>query len=182
MYTVCISWLKYWGNEHPSMRHKSTEVKGFLVLQTVEALGQAVDATLARHGLDGLQSDEWYPQERWLNALDEIVKEDDYDLVEVGRRIAQQLPLPPHIQSLKQFLPLVQNYRDAYHRNGDTGSFVVHEFGDNSLELTITTPYPVDLTFGVIYGYLERFLPQDAQFEFDIVKFNDSGTRYRIRW
>ncbi len=160
----------------------NTEVRGFLILNTALALGKGVEHILAKHGLGEVTPDGWYPQQKWLDALQEIVEKYPFDLVNVGIKIATQMPLPSEIQTLNQFLPLVQQFREAYHRNGTVGTMLAKFVGPNQIDVTVTTPYPADLTFGVIYGYLKRFLSANRHYEIEVVKVNAKGAHYQITW
>jgi hypothetical protein len=54
---------------------------------------------------------------------------------------------------------------------GDTGEERVEKLGDQHMRLTMRTPYPDDLPYGVVWGMARRFLPEGTQF---LIKYDET--------
>lgn len=125
---------------------------------------------LEKHGLTDIDPKKWYPVQTWLDVLGDLSEErrgeSMFDFVSVGMGIAEVIPLPPEYSSLPFGEALAASGGSGYKMNhrGDVGEHTVKKEGDKHFIITIRTPYPDDLLYGVYYGLARRFLPSGRHF------------------
>jgi hypothetical protein len=61
-----------------------------------------------------------------------------------------------------------------YNHRGDVGEQHVELVDDHRLRVTIRTPYPDDLFYGMYYGLVRRYAPADIEYT---VAYDDSTPR-----
>ena len=136
--------------------HPQAEVIGQAILGIARALGDKAQPILERHGLDGVQPDGWYPQQRWLDALREIDQGDMFDLIAVGKQVAEHVPLPAEVDSVESVLMMIGKTYTHNHR-GCPGYTKPEILGEKHVRLTVYDPYPNNMVYGVMYGFAARF-------------------------
>ncbi len=159
---------------------------------TVQAFLQSVMHSnfadiLVAYGFDQIDPDVWYPLQDVLNVIREISLHSNamMNLVSIGIAAAENSVYPPEIESLsvEKFFSLYREYYPKRHRGGDSGWIEVQKAADDHLILTFQMPYPDDLFYGVIYGYVRRFSKQGDVFSVaydDDVPRKDQGGDYTI--
>lgn len=127
---------------------------------------------LEKHSLTHIEPHKWYPVQTWLDVLSDLSEERPgetmFDFISVGMGIAKVVPLPEEYQSLPFEEALLASGGRGYKMNhrGDVGEHTIKKVGDNHITITIRTPYPDDLMYGVYYGLALRFLSSDTRFAF----------------
>jgi hypothetical protein len=126
---------------------------------------------LEKHGLTNIDPNGWYPVQTWLDVLSDLAEERPgqvmFDFVSVGMAVAAVIPLPEeYYASLPFEEALLASGGSGYKRNhrGDAGEHSVEKVGEHHIKITIRTPYPDDLLYGVYYGLSRRFLPPGHHF------------------
>ena len=170
----------------------NNEVIGQTILSTVIAIGEEVRPLLEKHGLTDLRADGWYPQQAWLDAMNEIIEEGDFgavlDIVHVGMEVGKNAVVPPQVDT---FLKFLQIYGQAYqmnHRGDDPGSITTTVLSPTHAQVNIRTPYPENLTFGIIYGMAQRLLPRGTDFQIKLDetlpsrKNGAESSSYNVTW
>jgi hypothetical protein len=140
------------------------EVSGSAVQAIVTAMGSRSLPVLAKYGLAEIDPDEWYPQQRWLDAFAEIAQGDFstvLDLVSIGMRISDVARWPTDIETIEDALFSVDRAYQMAHRNGVIGSYRVRIVSEYEAKLICENPYPCHFDYGIIYGTARRFLPSD---------------------
>jgi hypothetical protein len=61
------------------------------------------------------------------------------------------------------------------HRNGDAGTFVLKKISEQHYIVTVTCPYPDDIMYGVLYGYVRAFRPPGKGFT---LRYDESAPRH----
>lgn len=146
----------------------------------VELLGQNITAfvdnlqagemlpIMQKHGIVGLDPEKWYPASMWMDALNELVQHPNVvsNLVAIGMEVGRIVPVPPHLTNptLPDILEAWNGMYQYIHRNGDVGQIVCTKLSDKHYTLTFTDLYPDDMSYGILYAYGRRFLPDDVGF------------------
>ncbi|GAB4549875.1 MAG: hypothetical protein OHK0023_15040 [Anaerolineae bacterium] len=135
---------------------------------------------LTRHNLGHIDPNGWYKLQDVLNVLSDISAEENasQNLVAIGMAAAQlglqRLPEEYKNATAEAWL---RAYCDtiyvARHRNGLTGTLTLDRLSDRSLRLTMHSPYPDDLMYGVFYAYIRHF-SHGKNF---ILRYNESSPR-----
>jgi len=143
-----------------------------------------ITAILTRHHLDNIDPQGWYPVQTVLDVLNEISEGENASsiFVSVGVAAAQLAlaALPPVMKgcTLQEFFSKYDAMWKSRHRNGDAGFVHCEQVDENHLILCIKTPYPDDVFYGAIYGYVRFFCPKDKTFSIsydDQIPTRDAG-------
>jgi hypothetical protein len=139
-----------------------TEVLGDSVMAFVDAFPSEMKVTglkiLKDHGIENPQAGEWFSLQNWLDAMKDIGdKFGDMILRKIGEQIARNAKLPPGLETVEQFLGVID---DAYHmnyRNGEIGHYSYQEErianGIKTGKMVITSPFPCAYDWGVLEGF-----------------------------
>jgi len=144
---------------------RNAEVTGNTMLSLLENINHDhIAPILEQHRLTHIYPDKWYPIQVWLDVLSDIQSMPGgmFDLVAIGMNIIERLPLPPEVDSVEVAL---LNFGEGYqwsHRNGDVGEIYTEILGERHVRVTISTPYPPDLMYGMTYAMARRLLPADG--------------------
>lgn len=171
----------------------SAEVIGQNIHAFVDNLqGKDTLPIMQRHGLVNLEPFNWYPLVNLMEALNEIAEtsESTASMVAIGMEIAKVVPMPPEMPepTLEQVLMVWDGVYQSIHRNGDVGSIICEKLDDQHFKTIHTDLYPDDFTYGIVYGYAQRFLPRGTDFKvfYDpLVTPRDSGgdqTIVHVSW
>lgn len=157
----------------------SCEIIGQNVLAFVDNLqSEDIQPFLAKHNLETVEPDKWYPLQAWLDVLNDIQKEGNTidDFVGIGMAIAEKAPLPPEVanMNLEQFLSILDVSYQMQHRGGNVGKITAEKVGDKHMKVTVDVVYPDNLEYGTAYGFARRFLPPGTHF---IIKYDDTIKR-----
>ena len=152
----------------------NAETTGDSILSFMEcAKMEALLPFMKRHGLDNVQRGEWYPLQKWLDVQRDISEEGggSFDLLAIGMAIPQSAIFPPEISTVEA---VVQGWDFSYqmnHRGGDVGKYVVTKIS-NGFKIVDSTPYPTDISFGVMRGFVKRFRVDNTNY---ITKYDTSA-------
>jgi hypothetical protein len=146
-----------------------TKVIGQNVLGFVENVQRdEIQPILKKHGLEKIDPDVWYPLQKWLDVLKELsIHNSMTNFVAIGMGISQTAPLPPGILDLPFEAFFLQALPTAYHmqhKDGDAGIIQAEKVSDTTIKMTVITPYPDDLEYGVTYGFARRIAPANMKF------------------
>lgn len=161
--------------------------KGYLFLMrkftcppTLELLGQNIIAwvnniqgdetqpIMQKRGLLNLDADKWYPAQQFMEAFNDMAEHPNLvsNMVAIGMEIGRIVPLPPQLEN-PTLGDVLMAWNDMYqyiHRNGDAGQITCEKVTDTHYKVTLTDLYPDNFSYGIMYGYARRFLPQDVSF------------------
>jgi hypothetical protein len=146
-----------------------TQISGRFILSAVEALGPEVSIILQRHGLLNIQTDKWYPQQAWLDALMEMMMSRGnhtaaLDLFRVGIRVAENIELPGHIRRVDDLVNDANWVFENHYRNGTPGSVTASFTGPQRVRVVVRSPHPGDFLMGMIYGMAKRLVHGGGDF------------------
>jgi len=137
----------------------NAEVRGQVILGTVNALGERAQKSLAKYGLAQIDPAQWYPQQAWLNVLRDIAQGPDrdfFDLVAIGKASSERAVLPEEVNSAQAALMMMSRTYPLNNRNC-SGSVDVEVRAPNHVRVTVRNPYPREMMYGVIWGFASRF-------------------------
>jgi hypothetical protein len=133
----------------------------------------------AKHGLDNVAPDQWYPLGKVMESLHETEETFGYHLLrQVGEEAAARAPLSADITSIRACLFALNDTFRKFHRGGNVGGYEVKEdptaSGMTKYLVVASTPYPCSLTSGYLEGYARRFGAESGT-EI-LVRHEDSGS------
>ena len=153
------------------------EVQGANILALISNVNaKSIRPLLEKHDLTEIDPEKWYPAERWLNVFNDMLTSPGgmFNLVAVGMEVGQSVPLPPHIQSVKD---VVVNWDALYrmqHRGEDIGYIKGEVRSETHYVVIYDQLYPDDFNYGLTYGATQRFLEPGAPFT---VNYDPEETR-----
>jgi hypothetical protein len=137
------------------------------------------------HGLQAVNPDAWYPATTVLDFYTAVGLADGgaFDLVDIGRHVSADFPLPTHVQTLREALDATPGMHRTAWRGRNPTELTVRWLGERHAQLVYhNMSFPEDFVHGFCYGLVERFCPADTQ---DInVQRVVRGQRYifDLRW
>lgn len=157
------------------------EARGRTLLALDEALSrfseeyrERVREAMAAHGIEDPDSDEWYPQEAELAALETITRELEAHIVD---RVGEQIPDVaewPDVSGVEEGLRSID---DAYHRNhrgGDIGHYRFEKVDERTGRVTCENPYPCVFDRGLVRAVAKKYSPVES-----LVFVEERGDRCR---
>lgn len=155
----------------------ATELVGHSVLAfTTNIMHEDIAEILEKHNLAQVDPSRWYSLQKVLDVLSDISRETNSmsNFVSIGMAAAKHgyeaMPDAAKGLPLDAFL---KHYTIAYKdrlRNGDVGEVEFEKVNDKHYILRLRVPFPDDVFYGVIYGYVRLFRPQNQSFS---VKYDD---------
>lgn len=140
------------------------EASGASILSVTQGMASNLKPLLAKHGLDDIKPDEWYPQQQWLDFFRDLAGSQGsmVDLVSIGMKIPETANFPPEIDSVESALRMLNG---AYHMNNRNdpveNRWEYKKVNENEYLITCRTPVPRDFEYGVVFGLVKRFCPKD---------------------
>jgi hypothetical protein len=160
-----------------------TEIIGQQALAFVENVNvNAIFACLEKHHLTHVDPMTWYPLQNWLDVLNDIARlqSANLDFVAIGTAMAQTVWLPVAVAKMPVesfFLDGLNRIYQMQYRNGDAGGIRVKQVQPCGFRITVATPYPDELSYGVVYGFALRFLPRGIALK---LEFDESTPRFDL--
>ena len=144
------------------------EVVGGTILATIDGMEADINPLLAKHGIETVVADHWYPQQAWLDVLKDISDGGDmsamFDLVSIGTKIPDNVTWPPEINSVESALMSIDVAYHMNHRGGKIGSYTAEILETNHIRITCDNPYPSDFDYGILYRTVQKFKSQGEDF------------------
>lgn len=142
------------------------EVNGHTVLSVLEGVPAGFEdratAILADHGIENPQPGDWYPQQAWLDAFQEIdAQVGEATLTRIGERIPGTAQWPTSIDLVVTALDLIDDAYHMNHRNGEIGSYDAEKIDNTTVHVTCRNPYPCSFDQGIIRAVAERVSLRD---------------------
>jgi hypothetical protein len=153
------------------MRHLTCDPNAEVIGAAAQAYlenvrSESTKPLLEAHDLGTIDADKWYSVQSVLDVLNDLAQQPDVmsNFVAIGLKIAEKAFIPPQITQLDQILMGLNDVYQMNHRNGDVGYMETEKVGDTHYKLHLHDVYPDDFTYGILYGFARRFLPQGTQF------------------
>jgi len=145
----------------------SVEVNGEAVLSVVAGMTFGTTRALrvlAAHGIVDPKPGQWYRQQAWLDAFQEIAATlGPSTLFNIGRKIPEQARFPASIDGIHKALAAIDEAYRMNHRGGDIGSYRYLADGPGRAVLVCDNPYPSDFDRGIIHAMADRHKPEGAR-------------------
>lgn len=166
------------------------EVNGQTILSVIDGMGSFEKKgieILAKHGIAAPKPNNWYSQQAWLNAFEEIYKDiGEGTLFQIGKSIPENADWPPEIDNIEKALASIDiAYHMNHRRNGKIlfdpetkemsegiGHYHFEKTGERSAKITCDNPYPAEFDKGIIEAVTRKFKPDDSL----LVKVNHSDS------
>lgn len=137
----------------------SAEVKGNAILAILNGImyRNLAEQILAKHGLNYIDPEQWYPEQSWLDAFSEISAElGEAALYAIGRAVPPVIDIP-EMNNIEEALNHLNEVYQAHHRGGESGGYEVTMLGSNSARIESNNPRPCAYDMGLISAYIEKF-------------------------
>ena len=126
-----------------------------MALDDRRALGEQI---LAANGIENVTATSWYPLQNFVDALIELgARIGPTALREVGRKIPDNVAMPPGIKSFEDVCAAFDRAFELNHR-GPAGGIDYEMAAENAARIITRSPYPCQFDEGVIYGFFRRLL------------------------
>lgn len=138
---------------------------------------------LKRHGLENVDPAAWYPQQQILDILRDIEREFTFEeLVAVGIKASELVPLPPMINSIETVVQTANLLHQAACRNVQPDETVfTKKLGERHYQLTFNLPSPPFAIYGVLYGLIRRVRKPHEEPHFVFIR-RETPTAIDVRW
>ncbi|THB67848.1 MAG: hypothetical protein D6E12_07790 [Desulfovibrio sp.] len=170
----------------------NVQVNGQTVLAVVDGMGSFRETALAileANGISDPQPGQWYSQQEWLDAFQEIADRVGANTLNlIGRKIPDNADFPADINTLEKALASIDVAYHLNHRGGDIGEygFILDRDGQGAT-MACRNPYPCDFDLGIIQSMCQRFRGDRVV---TIAHDNEQGCRknggdtclYRVTW
>ena len=166
------------------------EVSGQSVLAFSENLESChITEILPRHGFGRIEPQEWYPQQCWMDVLQEISTWPDASpmLVAFGRKNVENAAIPAEINDVPKMLSLLHKIHHQNLRNiPDDEGFCIKQLSEKHFYIYHNTPNPDSAVFGFLWGLAARFKKADERFMVRMIPNpnpeEEPGTIFEMRW
>lgn len=147
----------------------NAEVLGALTSIFLEnLLGEDTAPIFRKHGVFDMNPETWYPLQPVLDAFNELSEHPNLalNMVAIGIKFVEAAPSPPDNKQ-PSFETLLKGWDEGYqmhHRGADVGRIWVEKVNATHFKVFYTIVYPDDFSYGVLYGFAKRFLPEGSKF------------------
>lgn len=170
----------------------NVEVIGTAIRTVTLALGEAGQPILAKHGLEEVDPEAWYPMQTYLDFFRDLAAPDTinamFDLVSIGQKIPETILLPPDIQTIHDIMSMYDQAYQMNHRGGKAGNWHYTRLGDREIKMVAEKPYPDDFDYGAMFSFCRKYKPEDARLTVRIDesqpvrKLGGATTTFMIKW
>ena len=146
----------------------NVEVNGHTILSVVRAIPTyqtELEEVLARHGLENIRPEGWYPQLFWLNAFRQIGENYRADvLFSIGKAIPENAIFPFNMVTVQDALSSINIAYHINHRGGEIGYYKLTEYSHERQSATMEcrNPYPSHFDRGIISAMVEKFSSKNS--------------------
>ena len=144
-----------------------------LLIYTTNLRAETIQPILQTYHLETIAPDEWISEQINLNILRDIERHFSFEeLVAIGVRAAELMPLPPELDSLEK---LVYSADALYHttvQNAPPNLVTVEQCGPQHYRLHYNIPVPPFATFGLAHGLMRRVKRPDQHPTLSIIDFD----------
>ncbi len=147
-----------------------------LLIYTTNLRAETIQPILKAYHLETIAPDEWISDQVNLDILRDIERNFSFEeLVAVGVRAAEIMPLPPELDSLEKLIYSADALYRSTVRNIPSNLITVEQCGPQHYRLHYNIPVPPFATFGLAHGLMRRIKRPDQHPTLSII---DLGTPY----
>lgn len=146
------------------------ELLGHVILRFLDCTDMAgMKPYLEAHGLSDVQPDHWYPEQSWLDVLNDVSQLKGRAPLDFRCIGAELVHLVPEASQSKSFVDIMRwwgNDDSIYraYRGSDIGDRKVEIVDDHHIKIIMRSASPDDVNYGFVYGVCQRFLPPGTPF------------------
>ncbi len=140
-----------------------------------------IENILIKHHLNAIDPTQWYHLQSVLDVLAEISDNINgtENLVAIGMAAARialaNIPAALANLTLEQWLrTYCETIYPTRQRNGYCGEMSLRTESANHMILTMYSPYPDDLMYGLFYSYIKHFTPPGMRF---VLRYDETSLR-----
>ncbi len=104
-----------------------------------------------------------------------------FDFVAIGMRIVDNTPFPPEVDDIVGGFAFMN---EAYHANlegeSEDEGWRTKVVDENYIVARQVSPFPSDLEYGVAYGIVKKFRPEDKEFTVELEELPDEDWEFHI--
>jgi hypothetical protein len=139
----------------------------------------------------GVQPDQWYPLQDWLDVLSDISGRTDglAVLMSIGTKAADTLNdvLELNGLSLEEKLNALNDILQSQHRGGDVGEITVVKKAETYYRIVCRVPYPDDMMYAIFHQATLRHQREKSfrlAYDFDTLRRDEGGetTVFLLKW
>jgi len=140
---------------------------------------------LLKYGLDTIDPEKWYPCQALLNVLRDVseMPGGSNALVAVGKKTVETAVMPPEVDSIPKML---NSLNTGYHLNlRNVPAEDVHPVevvSERVYRVTSNTPFPLNYTYGLVWGFAQRFRSPGEPFTVRIIESEYPGGVFEVEW
>ncbi len=147
------------------------EISGIFARAFVDNL-QSIETApiLEKHGFMTLESNEWYPTHKFMDAMNELAGDTNLssNMIAIGMEIGARFPPPPGIEN-PTMADALRFWNDVYqgaHRgyNGSIGDITVEQVTPTHFRTLHDHLYPDDFVYGIAYTLARQYLQPGTSF------------------
>jgi len=177
---------------------KSAEITGWGLKSYFDSLVSdevipIIIPVLNQYGLesvDDIQTDGWYPIQLTLDMFKAIDKHSNAsaNYVALGMSMSTHAPMPEEIETIPHFIAALNDLYVFSVRNFPESELYEHEIvNDRHIRLVDNNPYPHDMIYGLVYGFVKRYAPANSEWTVTRTYKNPAdpnadGAVYDITW
>lgn len=171
----------------PVVRYKASspdaKVASFSLLAfTANLRAEMIEPILKAHKIESLLQEEWINEQLSLDILRDIETQFTFEeLVAVGVKYAQMIPLPPEINSIESAIHAAMTLYQFSAPHAPPDAITVEQLGPKHYRIIYNIPSPPFSTYGVAYGILQRVKGPNQH---PVLTIADFGTPYifEVKW
>jgi hypothetical protein len=144
------------------------EVSGCWMAAFVECPNGSRLAPIMRdHDIMSIQKQSWYPANVWMEILRDTLaaRGGALHLAAVGMKLPDTALTPNNITSAKTAILMLDTMYQMNFRGGNVGWFDVQLLVDGHILVNDNTPWPMDITYGLLQGLTRRYGTTEEKFE-----------------
>ncbi len=160
-----------------------SKVLGASLLAFTENLrAETIKPIVTSYHLDTIGPEDWIDEQLSLDLLRAIEQNFSFEeLVAVGIKYAELIPLPPEIDSLEKLISIGDTLYHSTLLNAPPNVVTIEKIGPRHYRLIYNIPSPPFSTYGIVFGLINRVKHPG---QFPQVTILDFGTPYvfEVKW
>lgn len=177
--------------ETNNSKETGIEVNGQTVMSFIDGVPSAFEektrTILADNGIENPDTDEWYPQQAWLDALSEIEKKvGESTLNTIGKTVPDNAEWPDHVESVVDGFDSIDEAYHMNHRGGRIGHYDAEMVDDSTVRIECDNPYPCAFDTGIVENVARTFvdsgIPQVTEIGETCRSDGEDHCVYEVSW
>ncbi len=162
-----------------------TLITGDFITTLADSIGLDSLAVCEAYGVDQIRPDEWYTECTLIDLLQLYFGTTD-DMVQIGTKYGQSVPMPGNVRSVIGAMHAMVRYCNQSRSNTRRPGYEFRMTSGHNICVNTTTTYPTAFVYGVLYGIAGRYTPPGTQIEIDYVVSQNARayttTVFHVKW